>query len=244
MKKLIIIAFLAVLLASISAVYATKPEAFLPLYISLEVESFDSNTNQVDIRVDFSIPKDSVSYTCSNFETEVLQAENLVVINDINWILDFSSDAQVTKHVFLQLDSGKIGQLMVDFHCPEKGSGRTLYRCFTIRDTLAMWTGFPYHLVKEASSKVDWDTLSAEELAKAYEIRILLRKDSDKEKARLYFGRIPEIDKDGYATMTMSLKECIKMDRETNLESYFLNPAEWMPTVDSPNHPKRKKKTE
>ena len=244
MKKLIIVTFLAMLSASMSAVHATKPQMWLPLHVASAITTFDSHTNQVDLEIRFSIPTENRSYNCSTYETNILKIEDLTVLSDINWTLDFSSDTEQVRHVVLQLNPAKIGQLMVDFDCPEKGHGARLYRCFSVSDSLEMWTDYPYHLVKEAPTKVDWDTLSAEELAREYEIRILLRKASDIEKARGYFGRVPEIDSQGFATMTMSLKECLKMDRETNLESYLLNPAEWMPTVDSPNHPKNKKITD
>ena len=240
MKKLIIVAFLAILFAGISAVHATKPEMWYPLHISCQIASFDSNTNQADLEVRFSLPADSMYPNCTLFQISLSKVEDLLILNEINGPLDFSSDSQLTKHVFLQLYPGKIATLMIEFDCPEKGFGASLHRWFSIKDTLAMWTGFPYHLVKEGPTKVDYDTLSAEKLAEKYEIRILLRKDSDKEKARRYFGRVPEIDSEGFATMTMPLNEILKLGRETNLEMYVVNPAEWMNTTDSPNHPKNK----
>ena len=240
MKKLIIVAFLTIPFAYVSAVHATQPTMHAPLRVESEIVSFDSNTNQVDLRVDFFKCTDRVFASCTVFSTKVVKIENLSILSDINWNLDFSSDTQLTRHIILKLDPDTIGAMMLDFRCLGMYAGAGLHRWFSVRDTLAMWKGFPYHLVKEGPTEVDWDTLSAAELAKEYEIRILLRKASDIEKARGYFGRVPEIDSEGYATMTMSLKEILKMDWETNLESYIVNPAEWMPTVDSPNHPKKK----
>ena len=241
MKKLIIVTFLTMLFAGTSGVHATLPTVHAPLRVESEIVSFDSNTNQVDLRVDFFKCTDSVFGKCTAFSTKVVKIDNLSILSDINWSLDFSADTQLTRHVILQLDPDTISTMMLDFRCLGMYAGAGLNRWFSIRDTLAMWKGFPYHLVKEAPSEVDWDTLSAEELAKEYEIRIRLRKDSEKEKARGYFGYVPEIDKEGYATMTMSLKEILKMGWETNLESYIVNPAEWIPTVDSPNHQKKKR---
>ncbi len=244
MKKLIIVAFLVMVFAGISAVHATVPTIHPALTLECEIVSFDSNTNQVDLRVDFFKCTNSIFANCTVFPTKIRKIADLTILNDINWNLDFSFDTQLTRHIILQLDPDTIGTMMLDFRCLGMGTGAPLHRWFSIKDTLAMWTDFPYHLVKEGPTEVDWDTLSAAELAKEYEIRILLRKDSDKEKARGYFGRIPEIDSEGFATMMLSLKEILKMGWETNLESYIVNPAEWMPTTDSPNHPKNKKKTD
>ena len=244
MKKLIIVAFLAIPFAYVSAVHATQPTMHEPLRVESEIVSFDSNTNQVDLRVDFFKCTDSIFANCTVFQTEVVKIDNITSLSDINWNLDFSADTQLTRNIILQLDPDTIGTMMLDFQCLGMGAGAGLDRWFSIRDTLAMWTGFPYHLVKEGPTKVDYDTLSAEKLAEKYEIRILLRKDSDKEKARRYFGRVPEIDSEGFATMTMPLNEILKLGRETNLEMYVVNPAEWMNTTDSPNHPKRKNKTD
>ena len=240
MKKLIIVAFLAIPFAYVSAVHATVPTIHPALTLECEIVSFDSNTNQVDLRVDFFKCTDSIFANCTVFPTKIRKIADLTILNDINWNLDFSSDTQLTRHIILQLDPDTIGTMMLDFRCLGMGTGTALHRWFSIKDTLAMWTGFPYHLVKEGPTKVDYDTLSAEKLAEKYEIRILLRKASDIEKARGYFGRVPEIDSEGFATMTMPLNEILKLGRETNLEMYVVNPAEWMNTTDSPNHPKKK----
>ena len=146
MKKLIIIAYLAILSAYVSAVHATQPTVHAPLRVESEIVSFDSNTNQVNLRVDFFKSTDRISAKCTKFSTKVVKIDNLTILSDINWNLDFSFDTQLTRHIILQLDPDTISTMMLDFQCLGTGGGTGLDRWFSVRDTLAMWKGFPYHL--------------------------------------------------------------------------------------------------
>lgn len=225
---------------------ATPPQGPLPLHLTSEVIGFDRASNILDLQISLSIASDTLFTPCRSFRTEVAHTKHLSVLSEVDWTSDFSSETQFTRRISLQLSPGDTSQIVLEFVCLDGGSGSTFSRHFVISDSLEIWPMYPADMLqnrhKNDPKEVDWDTLSATELAKEYEIRILLRKEVDREKAKAYFGYLPELDSAYFTTMTISLKEIIYLGRELNLELGIVNPAAWMPEVDSPNHPNKKKR--
>ena len=217
-----------------SLALATPPRIPHPLDLKIEVAEFDRNSNRAILNVIFALPKDEKYRICKDFtmgET-IINGANL---NDlVDWRVSFTNTTTVSKQVAITIGANDTALIQFNVLKLDGEKCTSIRRYLVVGDTLEIRESLPTSLKSLRPGDPDLDTLSEEVLATEYEVRIDLRKDDARKRAKEYFGYEPKLERDNYFTVTLPLRELVRLVQEYNLKFYYLDPPDWLGTTDSP----------